>query len=436
VTRPTFRTMIACGALLLTAGSGNAQLLPSLGGVPGQVVGGVLGSPGNMPVVAPVIDRLNDVGGMAVADTASLLDLRRARLQGLIHDHRRVLDSDRDGNPVRKGEVIAIDPLPDTIARARGAGFRVQRDEQIEDLQLHVVTFALPPGDDTREGLSQLRRIAPEGQFDYNHVFEPAGTALLGLGGSAAAASVPQSQAALGMIDGGVSAHPSLRNASIEQRGFAAQGARPSGHGTAIASLIVGSDGRFQGAARGVSLLVADVYGGDPTEGSAVAIARALGWLTARGVRVINVSLVGPTNPLLERAVAASRARGILIVAAVGNDGPAAPPSYPASYPGVVAVTGVDSRNRALPEAGKALHLDFAAPGAEMAAALPGSGYATVRGTSFAAPLVTARLIAAGGGASAIEALSREAVSGHGRVGRGIVCESCRVVPRTVGAKR
>lgn len=71
-----------------------------------------------------------------------------------------------------------------------------------------------------------------------------------------------------------------------------------------------------------------------------------------------------------------------------------------------------------------------------MAAALPGSGYAMVRGTSFAAPLVTARLIAAGGGASALEAVSREAVKGRGRVGRGIVCGSCRIAPRDVGAKR
>jgi len=436
VIRPTFRTIIACSVSLLAAGSGNAQLLPSLGGVPGQVVGGVLGSPGNPPVVAPVIDRLNGVGDIAVADTRSLLDMRRARLQGLIRDHRRVLDADRNGDPVRKGEVVAIDPSPDTMARARGAGFSVLRDEQIEGLELHVVTFAPPAGDDTREGLARLRRIAPDGEFDYDHVFEPAGIALLALGGSAAAVSVSQNHAAVGMVDGGVSAHPSLRNASIEQRGFAAQGARPSGHGTAVASLIVGSDGRFQGAAHGVSLLVADVYGGDPTEGSAVTIARALGWLTARGVRVINMSLVGPPNPLLGRAVAAANARGVLVVAAVGNDGPAAPPAYPASYPGVVAVTGVDLHNRALPEAGKALHLDFAAPGSEMAAALPGSGYAAVRGTSFAAPLVTARLIAAGGGASAIEAVSREAVRGQGRVGRGVVCGSCRVAPRDVAAKR
>jgi hypothetical protein len=435
VTRPYLRSIIACSALLLAAGEGNAQLLPTLGSSPGQMLGGILGAPGNAPIVAPVLDRLSDVGG-TVADTASLLDLRRGRLRGLIRENRRVLEADHEGNPVRKGEVIATNPSADTILRAVGAGFRILLDEQIEGIELHVVTFAPPPGVETREGLARLRRIAPEGVFDYDHIFEPAGTSSLALGGSGAAASFPQKRGLIGLIDGGVSAHPALRSASIEQRGFAPRGARASGHGTAIASLLVGSDGRFQGAARSFPLLVADVYGGDPTEGSAATIARALGWLTSRGVRIINVSLVGPANPLLERAVAAARARGIIIVAAVGNDGPAAPPSYPASYPGVVAVTGVDSLGRALPEAGKALHLDFAAPGADMAAALPGSGYARVRGTSFAAPLVTARLIAAGGGTSALEAVSREAIKGRGRVGRGIVCGSCRIAPGDVGAKR
>lgn len=434
--RLSLRTILICSATLPAVGLANAQLLPSWGGVPDQVVGGVLGPPGNTPIAAPVIGRLNDIASIATGDTASLVDLRRARLRGLIRDHRRVLDADRDGNPVRRGEIVAIDPSPETIARARTAGFRILRDENIEGVELHVVTFAPPAGDDTHKGLARLRRIAPQAALDYDHVLEPAGTALLALAGLAAASSRHHSQMTVGIIDGGVSAHPSLRGASIEQRGFAAQGPRPSGHGTAVASLIAGSDGRFQGAARGVLLLVADVYGGDPTEGSALMIARALGWLAARGVRVINVSLVGPANPLLQRAIEAVQARGILIVAAVGNDGPAAPVSYPASYPGVVAVTGVDARNRALPEAGKALHLDFAAPGADMAAALPGSGYAKVRGTSFAAPLVTARLILAGGGGSAIDAVSREAVAGRGRVGRGVVCGTCRVEPRDVGAKR
>jgi subtilase family protein len=123
--------------------------------------------------------------------------------------------------------------------------------------------------------------------------------------------------------------------------------------------------------------------------------------------------------------------RGIRVVASVGNDGPAAPPQYPASFAGVIAVTAVDARGRALPEAGKATHLDFAAPGADMAAALPGQGYARVRGTSFAAPLAAARLLVIG----SPERLAAEARRGSGRVGRGILCFDCRIDPKSVGAK-
>jgi subtilisin family serine protease len=149
----------------------------------------------------------------------------------------------------------------------------------------------------------------------------------------------------------------------------------------------------------------------------------------SKRTRVINISLVGPPNILVARAVQQVRARGIDNVAAFGNYGPAAPPQFPASYPGVVAVTGVDAKGRALIEAGKAAHLDFAAPGADMAAALPGQGYAQVRGTSFAAPLAAARLALAG------PRVAGEARPGKGRVGRGILCFDCRVDPKAVRAK-
>jgi hypothetical protein len=66
-----------------------------------------------------------------------------------------------------------------------------------------------------------------------------------------------------------------------------------------------------------------------------------------------------------------------------------------------------------------------------MAAALPGQGYTRVRGTSFAAPLAAARLLAAGSPA----ALAAEARPGKGKVGRGIVCGPCRIDPRLVGAR-
>src|SRR5207245_9109535 len=110
---------------------------------------------------------------------------------------------------------------------------------------------------------------------------------------------------------------------------------------------------------------------------------------------VVGGGLVGAPSQVLERVVAAVVARGHVVVAAVGNDGPAAPPLYPAAWPGVVAVTATDARRRVLPEAGRGAHVAFAAPGSDMAGAASGSArFVPLRGTSFAAPLVAAELAA------------------------------------------
>jgi subtilisin family serine protease len=123
-------------------------------------------------------------------------------------------------------------------------------------------------------------------------------------------------------------------------------------------------------------------------------VAAGFGWLARQRVGVINVSLVGPRNALLERVVASLVSRGYLIVAAVGNDGPAAAPLYPAAYEGVLGVTAVDARHRVLLEACRGKHLDLAAPGADISGAASGApeSYATVRGTSFASPIVAGLL--------------------------------------------
>src|SRR6185503_9552733 len=114
-------------------------------------------------------------------------------------------------------------------------------------------------------------------------------------------------------------------------RGFATGAPVASQHGSAVASLLAGA---------GVTdLRVADIYGTDPAGGNALALIRALDWLTGGGAKVISISLAGPNNSAVAKAIAAAQRRGVVIVAAVGNDGPAAPPAYPASYPGVVAVT-------------------------------------------------------------------------------------------------
>jgi subtilisin family serine protease len=182
-----------------------------------------------------------------------------------------------------------------------------------------------------------------------------------------------------------------------------------------------------RGAAPGAPLLVADIYGADPAGGNALALVRALAWLAGQRVRVVAMSLAGPANALVQRAVAAAQARGMYIVAAVGNDGRAAPPAYPASYPGVIAVTGIDGRGRVLIEAGRALHLDYAAPAADMAAA-GGRGLIAVRGTTYAVPFVAGRLARHIGSRNPLAALDAEARRGRG-VGRGVICADCRTVP-------
>ena len=186
--------------------------------------------------------------------------------------------------------------------------------------------------------------------------------------------------------------------------------------------------GGIRASAPGAALHVADVYGSDPAGGSASALARALAWMVRSKVPVVVMSLAGPDNALLGRFVAAAQVRGTVVVAAVGNNGPAAPPAYPASYPQAIAVTGVDGRGRVLVEAGRARHLDYAAPGADMLALNAAGQARSVRGTSFAAPLVAARLSAAwnGDAATALRTLDREAKGGGGRTGRGVLCGDCR----------
>lgn len=369
--------------------------------------------------------------GVWLEPPARIAKLRQARLDLLVRTNRNVLDKDEHGQPVRKTELLVTNPDAAGLSRAIHAGFRVMGDETTGELGLRMVTLAIPKGMNVRQGLKALHKAAPSLEADYNHIFEPAGGALLPAASVALAAAAPARPGTrIAMVDGGVASHPSMGRAVIEQRGFAGS-PQPTGHGTAIGSLLVGDQGPFRGAARGAQLYVADVYGGNPTAGSAVSIVRGLAWAASKKPAVINISLVGPANRTMARAVAALRARGIPLVAAVGNDGPAAPPQYPASYDGVIAVTGVDAADRSLVEAGRARHLDFAAPGADLVAALPGKGYTPVRGTSFAAPFVAARLAATGSSAL----LAAEAVPGKGKVGRGIVCRSCRVAPKMVGLK-
>jgi subtilisin family serine protease len=430
------RTLFVLAPLAIAAGlaaPAAAQLLPPL----------PLPSLPNVGSVVRDVDRTLDV---ATADIGRLTDLRRLRVQKLVRQHPRELELDDRGEAVVRGEILAVSPSPQSLEIARKAGFTVMRTETLEDVGISLVTLAPPPGVSARQAVRRLRKADPQGQYDYNHIYSDAGPigapALSAAGGSGGS-----SNARIGLVDTGVDAnHATLKGLHIEQRGFAPGGVRPAAHGTATASLLAGRGESFRGAAPGASLLVADVYGTGPTGGSASAVVKALAWMAKEKAPVVNVSLVGPANASLQAVVKALAGQGTLVVAAVGNDGPAAPPLYPASYPEVVAVTGVDAKGRVLMEAGKARHIDFAAPGADMAAASSG-GYAPVRGTSYAAPIVAGKLARLSGrrdpaaARTALAALAQQAkdVGPKGRdktYGYGLIGEDVRVSPKTLRAAR
>jgi subtilisin family serine protease len=332
----------------------------------------------------------------------------------------------------------------------------------------------------TRRALSRLRALDPNGAYDYNHIYLDSGaieaarpaaegdevsfapaaadagerhqkrhgtmaSSRLMLAEPAQSASgspveAPSSSVKIGLIDGGVDLnHAVFQGATIHTHGCNDKNI-PSPHGTAVASLIIGRTDLFHGAAPGAELYAADVYCGVGTGGAVDAVVEAIAWIAREHVPVINVSLVGPRNITLENVVKLVIARGYIVVAAVGNDGAAAPPLYPASYAGVIGVTGVDARQKVLVEACRGPQVDFAAPGADMAAAMLAPAFAAVRGTSFAAPIVAGLLAAelhepnAAAAEKAIVQLSQQAqdlgARGFDKVyGNGLVGNAVRTAP-------
>jgi subtilisin family serine protease len=233
-----------------------------------------------------------------------------------------------------------------------------------------------------------MAKAAPTATLAPNHLFYAPSADGPARAGAAAPGRSPACSCRIAMLDTGVEPrHPSLAGIKVRQRAFAAETVTPAAHGSAVASLMFGQE---NGASQ---LYVADVFGGSGGKaGAATVVIRGLEWLAATGASVINISLAGPSNPVVEAIIAKMSRSGTVIVAAVGNDGPAAPPAYPAAQPEVVAVTAVDSSDKIYRYAVRGRHVAFAAAGVLVTAAAPQGGYARVTGTSFAAPVVAGRI--------------------------------------------
>lgn len=312
-----------------------------------------------------------------------------------------------------RDEIVAFGLDEVTIASLTQDGFVIDERTTIALTGSELVKLTIPRGMTLDVARQAVVAAAPSANVDFNHFYQPEenDTASCPGGdcklirhivdwpheagnGRATGCGAPLP---IGLIDTAINAdHAALAEAEIEVLRLG-EGADPTSgaqHGTAVAALLVGSAGsRIPGLLPSGKLVAIDAfqrYRKAADIANIYDLIRALDMLAARNIRIINLSLSGPPNTLFEQAVRSTIAKGTILIAAAGNDGPNAKPVYPAAYADVIAVTAVDRNMKPYRRAVRGDHIDIAAPGVGVWTAASISGGRQKSGTSFAAPFVTA----------------------------------------------
>lgn len=298
--------------------------------------------------------------------------------------------------------VIALVPDAQSVTQMRAAaqfeGYRELDVTRLRALGLTMLTFRMTSEVTGAEAIATLEAAVPSSTVGINHAYRLQQQAARVSTLDYAAAMMSWSPggcralAPIGIIDTGIdTASPALASAQIRTRKFFKGPASASRHGTDVASLLVGP-----GRLRDARIFGANVFGQSDERGplaGADALVRALDWLAEEDVEFVNLALAGPYNKLLDLAVERSVARGLILVAAVGNEGPEVDPLYPAGFDSVIAVTAIDADRRLYRNAVRGPHVDVAAPGVDVLVKSDRNAR-FVTGTSMATPFVTARLAA------------------------------------------
>ncbi len=174
-----------------------------------------------------------------------------------------------------------------------------------------------------------------------------------------------------------------------------------NGHGTAVAGLIAARTNNSKGIAgmcwncRILPIKALNQRG----SGDDASVARGIVWATDNGAQIINLSLGGTRrSTLIHEAVQYATNRGLLVIAASGNEQQQGNPiSYPAGYPEVLAVSSTGNTDTITGFANTGDYIDLAAPGVGLWTTLPNDEYGSPNGTSFSSPYVagTAGLVRA-----------------------------------------
>src|SRR5689334_10651659 len=193
------KARLLCGslaALLMLAGAAHAQL-PDVP-IPDTVAPAVP-LPG---VLKPGGELVPDVNG-AAGRGLKLAGARLGRIELLSRDHRAQLDRDPAGELVVRAEVVAIDITEAALKLALDKQFLLKRTQDLAELGIRISVLQTPEGWTARRGLKELRKLDPEGTYDYNHIYLDGGAAPAALA-VAPTAAAPRGKGRVGLIDGGI----------------------------------------------------------------------------------------------------------------------------------------------------------------------------------------------------------------------------------------
>ncbi|WP_225800068.1 type VII secretion-associated serine protease mycosin [Streptomyces sp. NK15101] len=168
------------------------------------------------------------------------------------------------------------------------------------------------------------------------------------------------------------------------------------GHGTKVAGIIAARPRKgtgFVGLAPEATIIPIR-QNDEKNSGKSDTMAQAIDHAVLKGAKVINISQdttqpLGPDSPMA-KAVARAIEKDVVVVASAGNDGidGARKKTYPAAFPGVLAVASSDRNNERAAFSQSGPMVGVAAPGVDIVSTVPGGGQCVDNGTSFSAPYV------------------------------------------------
>ena len=199
------------------------------------------------------------------------------------------------------------------------------------------------------------------------------------------------------VIDSGIDGdHPDLAGQLAVNSNFVDAGPPPPElHGTAVAGIIAARSGNggivgVAPRARLMGLRACWQTNNARTRCNSFTLSKALNYAILNNAKIINLSLSGPPDKLLDRLLDVALERGISVVGAV--DPQDSGPAFPASHRGVMAVAS-QSRPGVVPVAAKTSAANgLLAPGNDIPTTAPGARWSFVNGSSYAAAHVSGML--------------------------------------------